>query len=121
MQKLRRFPSSQDVYLVQLLHPLEVRQLMRNTEIFLQLLVRVVFGWIDDKIQDDVKALLWQGIDNVVEHVLLVIQPLEAKPGLGDGELGLSVLYPERRKAERGCMLSIVMGYQCKDSVKIFF
>jgi hypothetical protein len=67
---------------------------------------------IGDKIQDGAKALPRQGIDDVVEHVLLVVHPLEAKPGLGDGEPGLSVFSAQnvgRRREEPplGCSLSI--------------
>jgi hypothetical protein len=106
---------------VQLLNPLEVRQLMRNTETFLQLLVRVLCWWIGDKIQDGAKALPRHGVDDVVEHVLLVVHPLEAKPGLGDGEPGLSVFSAQnvgRRREEPplGCSLSIVEGYHYRET-----
>ena len=39
----------------------------------------------------------------------VVLFSLDAKPGLGDGEPGLSVLRPERRKAERGASIRLLV------------
>ena len=39
----------------------------------------------------------------------VVLFSLDAKPGLSDGEPGLSVLRPERRKAERGASIRLLV------------
>jgi hypothetical protein len=76
--------------------------LMRLAQVILQLLVKVVFRRIRDEIQHRAEAFLGQGIGNVVEHLLLVVHPLDPEPGLSDGEPGLRIIRPKLRKAERG-------------------
>ncbi len=75
---------------------------MRLAQAILQLLVGVVFRRIRDKILHGAEALLGQGVNDVVEHLLLVVHPLDPEPGLGDGEPGLRVLRQKLWKAERG-------------------
>jgi hypothetical protein len=99
---------------------------MRLAQAILQLLVGVVLRRILDKIQHGAEALLGQGVDDVVEHLLLVVHPLDSKPGLGDSDQAsvFSAQNCGRRREEPpllGCSLSVVVGHQCKDVCKNIF
>jgi hypothetical protein len=101
---------------VQLLNTLELGQLMRLAQTILELLVGVVLRRIRDEIQHGAEALLGQGVDDVVEHLLLVVHPLDAEPGLGDGKPGLRVLRPKLRQAERGASVVRLLVIHCRGS-----
>jgi hypothetical protein len=89
---------------------------MRLAQTILQLLVGVVLRWIHDKIQHGAEALLGQGVDNVVEHLLLIVHPLDPKPGLSDGEPGLRILRPKLRKAKRKASVVRLLVVHCHGS-----
>ncbi len=101
---------------MQLLNLLELHQLMRLAQAILQLLVGVVLRRIRDKIQHGAEALLGQGVDDMVEHLLLVVHPLDPEPGLGDGEPGLRVLRPKMWKAKRRAAVVRLLVVHCHGS-----
>ncbi len=89
---------------------------MRLAQAILQLLVGVVFRRIRDEIQHGAEALLGQGIDDVVEHLLLVVHPLDPEPGLGDCKPGLRILRPKLWQAERGASVVRLLVVHCRGS-----
>ncbi len=89
---------------------------MRLAQAILQLLVGIIFRRIRDKIQHGAEALLGPGVDDVVEHLLLVVHPLDPEPGLGNGEPGLRVLRPKLWKAERGASVVRLLVVHCRGS-----
>ncbi|MFN9900190.1 MAG: hypothetical protein ACK55Z_15655 [bacterium] len=52
----------------------------------------------------------------MVEHLLLIVHPLDLEPGLGDGEPGLRVLRPKLRQAERGASVVRLLVVHCRGS-----
>ncbi len=107
VEQLRGLPPAQGLHGVDLLHTLELSEIMVLTESLLDGLVRVLLWWVGHEVQDGPQALLGQGVDNQVKLHLLVFDIAQAKPRLGDAEPRLRVLRPEERKAERTSMIVV--------------
>jgi hypothetical protein len=109
VEKIRRIAATKAVHGVELFHRLKLRPLVRRRMPLLDLCVRQGLGRVHDEVQDHPEGLLGQGIDDHVKHLQLVVNLLQPKPGLRHSKSSLSVLWPERRKAERAMVLIIVV------------
>jgi hypothetical protein len=101
---------------MQFFHLLKLRQLVQLAKTILQLLIGIVFRRIRDQIQHCAETLLGQGVDDMVEHLLMVIHPLDPEPGLSNGKPGLCVLRPKQKKAERRASIVRLLVVHSRES-----
>ena len=79
MEKLGGLPSTQGLYGVDLLHTLELREIVVVTQSPLDGLVGILLQRVGHQIQDSPQALLGQGIDDQVKLHLLFFDVPQAK------------------------------------------
>jgi hypothetical protein len=80
MEKLRGLPSTQGLHGVDLLHTLELCEIVVVTQSLLDGLVRILLWRVGHQIQDGPQALLGQGIADQVKLHLLVFDVPQEKP-----------------------------------------
>jgi hypothetical protein len=96
---------------VELLHSLEVCELVGGQEAVPDLRVWQVLRKVCDEVQGHPEGLLGKSvdIDNHVKHLLLIVDVLQSKASLHDSKPSFYVVWPEGRKDERAMVLLVVV------------